>query len=75
MRAVAAIGLLEGPVHAECKVDGSDICFIELAARSIGGLCSRSLTFGGLGYEELIIRHAIGAPLPWTCRRPGPRRC
>ena len=37
---------------------------VELAARSIGGLCSRSLRFGiGVSLEELILRHALGLPL------------
>ena len=37
---------------------------IELAARSIGGLCSRALRFGdGLKLEELILRHALGLPV------------
>ncbi|MHB1536558.1 MAG: ATP-grasp domain-containing protein, partial [Acidimicrobiales bacterium] len=35
---------------------------IEVAARSIGGLCARSLRFGvGVSLEELILRHAVGA--------------
>jgi hypothetical protein len=34
---------------------------LEVAGRSIGGLCSRVLRFGtGLSLEELIIRHAFG---------------
>ena len=34
---------------------------LELAARSIGGLCSRALRFGaGVSLEQLIIRHALG---------------
>ena len=34
---------------------------IEIAARSIGGLCSRTLRFGtGLSLEELILRQALG---------------
>ena len=37
---------------------------LELGARSIGGLCSRSLRFGmGMSLEELILRHALGLPL------------
>jgi hypothetical protein len=37
---------------------------LELAARSIGGLCSRSLRFGvGVSLEEVILRHALGLPL------------
>ena len=34
---------------------------IEIAGRSIGGLCARTLRFGiGLSLEELVIRHALG---------------
>jgi biotin carboxylase len=62
--AAAALGLREGPVHAELRVDGDSVTVLELAARSIGGLCSRSLRFGlGVSLEELILRHALGLPL------------
>jgi hypothetical protein len=37
---------------------------IEIAARSIGGLCSRTLTFGtGMSLEEIILRHALRLPI------------
>ena len=37
---------------------------IELAARSIGGLCVRTLRFGaGMRLEEIILRHALGLPI------------
>ena len=62
--ACAALGLREGPVHAELRVHGEQVWMLELAARSIGGLCSRSLRFGmGVSLEELILRHALGLPL------------
>ena len=64
--AVRALGLRDGPVHAEVRVDGPDVWFLEVAARSIGGLCARTLTFGlGTTLEELILRHAVGR-LPET---------
>jgi biotin carboxylase len=63
-RAASAIGLTEGPVHAELRIAGDDIWVIEIAARSIGGLCSRALRFGaGVSLEELILRHALNLPL------------
>ena len=63
-RAIAAVGLTEGPIHAELRVDDGDVTMLEVAARSIGGLCSRSLQFGfGVTLEELILRHALGLPL------------
>lgn len=59
--AARALGLLEGPVHAELRVNREGVWLIEMAARSIGGLCSRTLRFGaGLALEDLILRHAIG---------------
>jgi biotin carboxylase len=59
-RAAQAIGLTEGPIHAELRL-GPPIRVLELAARSIGGLCSRSLRFGlGVSLEELILRNALG---------------
>ena len=60
-RAAAALGLREGPVHAEVRLNGRGVWPLELAARSIGGLCSRALRFGaGITLEELILRHALG---------------
>ncbi len=66
--AATAIGLTEGPVHAELRIteDGDDlrIRVIDVAARSIGGLCARALRFGaGISLEEVILRHALGLPL------------
>jgi len=64
--ALAAIGITHGPVHVEMMVDGERVRVIEIAARSIGGLCSRSLNFGLLGttLETLILRNAIGMEKP-----------
>lgn len=60
-RTADALGLREGPVHAELRVNDDGVWIIEIAARSIGGLCARTLRFGtGISLEELIIRHAIG---------------
>ncbi|MFQ5896967.1 MAG: ATP-grasp domain-containing protein [Candidatus Methylomirabilia bacterium] len=60
-RAATALGLWEGPVHAELRVNDRGPWMIEIAARSIGGLCSRALRFGtGLSLEELILYHALG---------------
>jgi hypothetical protein len=43
---------------------------IEVAARSIGGLCSRTLRFGlGASLEEVVLRKALGQPLGSLERR------
>jgi biotin carboxylase len=76
--AAAALGLVEGPVHAELRLnnegvgeagasapDGGpeSVWVLELAARSIGGLCARTLRFGaGMSLEQVILRHALGLP-------------
>lgn len=64
-RATEALGLREGPVHAELRISPTGmVTVLEIAARSIGGLCSRSLHFGGgVSLEEIIIRHALGMDL------------
>jgi biotin carboxylase len=60
-RAIAALGLTHGPVHAEMRVNDEGVWMLEVAARPIGGLCSRVLKFsGGKSLEELILRHAMG---------------
>ena len=60
-RASTAVGLTEGPVHAELRVHHGEARIIEIAGRSIGGLCSRVLEYGlGVSLEELILRHALG---------------
>ena len=59
-QATRALGLTEGPVHAELRLGKNGPSVIEVNPRSIGGLCSRVLRFGtGLSLEELIIRHAL----------------
>lgn len=59
--AAASLGLKEGPVHAELRVNEQGPWMLEIAGRSIGGLCSTILEFGSdMCLEELILRHAIG---------------
>jgi biotin carboxylase len=57
----SALGLRHGPVHVELRVNKHGPWLLEIAPRSIGGLCSRTLRFGdGLSLEELLLRHALG---------------
>ena len=59
--ASASLGLREGPVHAELRINDQGPWMLEMAGRSIGGLCSTVLEFGaGMCLEELILRHAVG---------------
>jgi len=60
-RAVRALGLTHGPIHAEARVNGEGVWVLEVAARPIGGLCARTLRFDrDTSLEELILRHAVG---------------
>lgn len=67
---VAGLGLTHGPVHVELRADHDRVAVIEVAARSIGGLCSRSLNFGLMGttLEQLILRNALGMDKPELAR-------
>jgi biotin carboxylase len=88
-RAAAALGLRHGPVHAECRVvpddgtdrgcsadlDGPRVYVLEVAARPIGGLCSRALRFANregeiVSLEEVLLRHAIGEDVSGHAREP-----
>lgn len=80
--ASAAIGLHHGPVHAECRVSGDTVYVIEVAARPIGGLCSRALRFvdtpndatgrsgEAVSLEEVLLRHALGEDVSGYVREP-----
>jgi len=63
--AARALGLAVGPVHAELRVGDRGPAMLELAPRSIGGLCSRALRFpGGASLEEIVLANALGRPVP-----------
>lgn len=62
--AAAALGLTDGPVHAELRVNEEGVWPLDVAARTIGGKCARTLSFGsGMSLEEIVLRHATGQPL------------
>ncbi|MCE7981606.1 MAG: ATP-grasp domain-containing protein [Caldilinea sp. CFX5] len=68
-QAARALGLQMGPVHAELRVNERGPWMLEVAGRSIGGLCSQVLRFGvDESLEELILRQACGLPLLSTTR-------
>jgi biotin carboxylase len=72
--AAAALGLRSGPLHAELRVNDRGPWLLEVAGRSIGGLCSRTLRFGaGASLEELILRQACGLGLGDVARERGAR--
>ena len=64
-------GCREGPVHAELRWNERGALLIEVAARSIGGLCSQTLRFGtDMSLEELILRQALDLPIDRRARGP-----
>jgi biotin carboxylase len=53
--------LREGPIHAECRINEQGVWILEVAARTIGGLCGRLMRFGtGHNLEDLVLMHALG---------------
>ena len=63
--AIRILGLRHGPVHAECRVNAQGIYVLEVAARPIGGLCSKAIRFSAVdgslaSLEEVLLRHALG---------------
>ncbi len=60
-----ALGLVQGPVHAEFRFNEQGIWPIEVAARTIGGRCAQLLSTGsGRTLEELVVMQALGAMPP-----------
>jgi biotin carboxylase len=79
--AAHALGLGHGPIHAECRVTPQgQIYILEVAARPIGGLCSRVLAFevpgspdrGGesASLETVLLEHALGRAIDRYTREP-----
>jgi len=66
--AARALGLTQGPIHAEFRINDDGVWPIEVAARPIGGLCARAWRFcmndgeAAIGLEELLLRHALKIP-------------
>lgn len=70
--AIQGLGITHGPVHVELKTEDDKARVVEVAGRSIGGLCSRSLSFGLMDttLETLILRNALGMDKPELRREP-----
>ena len=79
--AVHALGLHHGPLHAELRISGADaspqVWVMEVAARPIGGLCSKALGFRiplvdeHVSLEEVLIRLALGGDVSRVQRERG----
>jgi biotin carboxylase len=73
--ALRALGLRDGPIHAELRLADRGCVFLEVAARSIGGRCSSALAFVDgereMSLEELILRHALRMSLDPPRLAPG----
>ena len=75
-RAARSLGLANGPVHAECRLGEGGVFMLEVAARPIGGLCSKVLRFSdgedraGATLEDVLLRHAVGEDVSRYTREP-----
>ena len=58
---IESIGISEGAVHLEYRINKKGIHLIDIAGRSIGGHCSQVLQFSNdMRLEEIILNNAIG---------------
>jgi len=64
--ACSAYGLVQGPVHAELRIDEQgDVWVMEIAARTIGGECARLVELAtGQKLEKLVLAQLLNLPLP-----------
>jgi biotin carboxylase len=70
-RGARALGLRHGPIHAECRLADAGIFLLEIAARPIGGLCSKVLRFEHAeSLEGVLLRHAVGEDVSSIRRDP-----
>lgn len=62
--AVTAVGLRQGPLHAEVRLSPTGPVVLEMAPRTIGGLCGRAVRFADdASLEQIVLCHALGRPL------------
>ncbi len=62
--AVNALGLKQGPIHAEFRIN-TTAQLLEIAPRCIGGKCGKLLEFqNNLNLHSLILQNALGQSLP-----------
>ena len=63
-RACSALGLRRGPVHAEVRLNSEGVWVLEVASRTIGGECARSLRqVLCRPLEHYVLAAAVGAPI------------
>ncbi|NOX09579.1 MAG: ATP-grasp domain-containing protein [Gammaproteobacteria bacterium] len=63
-QACQSYGLKTGPIHAELRLDQHEAWILEVACRTIGGDCARSLDQEGeFNLEQLVVALAIGKPV------------
>jgi biotin carboxylase len=71
-QATDALGLWHGPIHAECRIGPGGTYVLEVAARPIGGLCSKALRFAdGASLEHVLLQHAVGHDVSASTREAG----
>jgi biotin carboxylase len=58
------LGICEGALHAELRINSSGVWFLEVAGRTVGGRCGRILEFQtGCSLEELVLANAVRLPV------------
>lgn len=60
-----AYGLRQGAIHAECRINSEGIWLLEIAARTIGGMCAKLFEAGsGTSLEKRVLANAVQQSLP-----------
>ena len=64
VKVTAALEFREGPLHAELRISGDAISFIEVASRTIGGRCGKVVEFlTGASLEIWVLANAVRRPI------------
>ena len=58
------LGIVEGALHAELRINSSGVWFLAIAGRTVGGRCGRILEFHtGCSLEELVLANSVRLPV------------
>jgi len=67
VKVATALEFREGPLHAELRISGDAISFIEVASRTIGGRCGKVVEFlTGASLEIWVLANAVRRPTQVT---------
>lgn len=70
-KAAKSLGMTQGSVHAELRINEDGPWMVEIAGRSIGGLCGQTLQFNtNISLESLVLKQATQTITAEDLHRP-----